>query len=305
MKKILPVFLPICILILLFTHPIQTTEGCAAGLLLWYSAVLPSLLPFLIVSSVMMKTGLFHSLTRLYAPVCTRIFRISESSCYAVLMGYLCGFPMGAKVIADLVRDQHISAEEGTYLLGFCNNVSPSFFINYVCLKHLGFTDVPWKLCLLFYALPLIYGIASRPFYHFSLPSQKEKKEQARPHRITFPILDACIMDSFATVTRIGGYLILFSILVQLLQILPLPESWILFSSACLELSCGIHRLSMLPASLQNLKLCGILSCASFGGLSICAQTCSVLHDTPLSIRSWLIGRIILTILTPLLLLLH
>ena len=44
---------------------------------------------------------------------------------------------MGAKVTADLVREQHISKEEGTYLLGFCNNVSPSFFINYICLKKL------------------------------------------------------------------------------------------------------------------------------------------------------------------------
>lgn len=302
LKKILSVFLPLGFLLLLFTHPVQATEGCSLGLTLWYTSVLPSLLPFLIVSSLMMKTGLFRYLNRLYAPLLCRIFRISEDGCYAVLMGFLCGFPMGAKVTADLVREQHISKEEGSYLLGFCNNVSPSFFINYICLKKLWFPEVPWKLCAFFYAMPLLYGFCSRPFYHFSVVGPANKK-QTSLHRIHFPMLDACMMDSFATVTRLGGYIILFSILVRMMQLLPLSNPVLVLISSLLEISCGIHQITALTGCPVRLMTALVCSCAAFGGFSICAQTSSVLHDTPLTIRSWLTGRIILALLTPALLL--
>ena len=272
------------------------------GLTLWYTSVLPSLLPFLIVSSLMMKTGLFRYLNRLYAPLLCRIFRISEDGCYAVLMGFLCGFPMGAKVTADLVREQHISREEGTYLLGFCNNVSPSFFINYICLKKLGCTKVPWVLCAFFYAMPLLYGICSRPFYHFPF-SDTTNKKQAPLHRLQFPMLDACMMDSFATVTKLGGYIVLFSILVRMMQLLPLPTPVSILISSLLEISCGIHQITALTGCSTRLMTAYACACASFGGFSIWAQTSSVLHDTTLTMRSWLTGRIILALLTPILLL--
>lgn len=303
MKKILSVFLPLCFLLLFFTHPVQTAEGCSLGLTLWYTSVLPSLLPFLIVSAMMVKTGLFRYLNRLYAPLFSKIFRISEDGCYAVLMGFLCGFPMGAKVTADLVREHHISKEEGTYLLGFCNNVSPSFFINYICLKKLGYQKVPWTLCLFFYSLPLLYGICSRPFYHFSAVHSFRKK-QPPLYRIHFPMLDACMMDSFATVAKLGGYIILFSILVRMAQLLPLPVTTSVLISSLLEISCGIHQITAQTAFPTRLMTAYACACAAFGGLSICAQTCSFLHDTPLNAYSWFTGRMILALLTPAFLLL-
>lgn len=102
-------------------------QGCTLGLTLWYTSVLPSLLPFFILSGLLIRTGAFRFLNRIFAPVLTRIFPVSSDGSYAILMGYLCGFPMGAKVIAELVAHQHISREEGSYLMVFCNNVSPAF----------------------------------------------------------------------------------------------------------------------------------------------------------------------------------
>lgn len=203
---------------------------------------------------------------------------------------------MGAKVTADLVREKHISTEEGNFLLGFCNNVSPAFFLNYVCLLKLNYREIPWLLVTGFYSIPLIYGLLSRSFYHF-LP-EPHTKRQASLHRLTIPMLDACIMDSFSTITRLGGYIMLFTIFVQFLKLLPLPAYILAFASAFLEISCGIHEiasLSGIPAFLQKALIC---MSAAFGGLCICAQTKSVLYGTKLSIRTWLIGRVITSLLT-------
>lgn len=298
MKKILFVLAVSGLLFLLFTRPASIAAGCSLGLTLWYTAVLPSLLPFLIFSNLLVRTGMFQYLNRIYAPFLQRIFHISEEGCYAVLIGFLCGFPMGAKVIADLVREKHISPQEGDYLLGFCNNVSPSFFLNYVCLLKIGFETVPWKLVLMFYALPVLYGIATRPFYHFPAPNKgMRQKRQASLHRLDFPMLDACIMDGFSTITRLGGYIMLFTILIQLLKLLPLSDTALAFLSALLEISCGIDRIAALSALHGTYRTTFLCTCAAFGGLCICAQTQSVLAGTPLRVKTWLQGRIILALL--------
>lgn len=305
MKKILFVILALGLLFLIFTHPAAVAAGCSLGLTLWYTAVLPSLLPFLIFSNLLVRTGIFRYLNRLYAPFLRRIFGISEEGCYAVLLGFLCGFPMGAKVIGDLVREQHISAEEGTYLLGFCNNVSPAFFLNYVCLLKAGYRTVPWKLILLFYSLPVLYGIATRPFFHFPrLRDGGRQKKQAPLHRLDFPMLDACIMDGFSTITRLGGYIMLFTIWIQFMKLLPLSDSALALLGAVLEISSGIDLIASLPTLQEPFRTAFLCTCAAFGGLCICAQTQSVLSGTPLRILTWLRGRIIIALLLLLILLL-
>lgn len=304
MKKILSLAAVSAVLFFLFTHPGHIAAGCSLGLTLWYTSVLPSLLPFLILSGLLMKTGLFHRMNRIYAPVLKRIFRISDEGCYAILVGFLCGFPMGAKVVADLVREKHISVREGTYLLGFCNNVSPAFFLNYICLMKLQFPEVPLRLVLGFYMIPICYGLITRPFYHFPADHGLINQKQTPLHRMDFPMLDVCIMDGFSTITKLGGYIILFTILVQLLKLLPISPAALAILSAILEISCGADLLSSLtglPAICRTALVCAF---AAFGGLCICAQTKSVLTDTPLRVTAWLIGRIVTALLTFLLLLL-
>lgn len=149
-------------------------QGCTLGLTLWYTSVLPSLLPFFILSGLLIRTGAFRFLNRIFSPVLTRIFPVSSDGSYAILMGYLCGFPMGAKVIAELVAHQHISREEGSYLMVFCNNVSPAFFVNYICIAKLGFTKVPPILFCVFYGVPLLYGYIYGRFFYQSTGFQPQ-----------------------------------------------------------------------------------------------------------------------------------
>ncbi len=293
MKKILFPALALTFTALLFTHPALAAAGCSLGLNLWYSSVLPSLLPFFIVSNLLVRTGLFRYLNRIYAPLVRRIFHISDEGCYAVVIGFLCGFPMGAKVIGDLVRDERISRQEGAYLLGFCNNVSPAFFLNYACLRKLGYLRVPWMLAGIFYLTPVLYGLFSRPFYHFV--SSGQTKKQASLQRLNFPMLDACIMDSFATVVRLGGYIILFAIFTQMLRLLPLRTHTLAFLCALLEISCGVHELSALTVHASLIRTALVCACASFGGLCIFAQTQSVLEGSNLSAIVWLRGRLFIT----------
>ena len=59
-------------------------------------------------------------------------FGLSPAGAYVLILGLLCGYPMGAKLAHDLYIDQQISRREGEYLLTFSCNASPAFIISYL-----------------------------------------------------------------------------------------------------------------------------------------------------------------------------
>ena len=80
---------------------------CCLGLELWYEKMVPVLLPFMILSGTLIRMGLVNSLIRPVYPLFEKIFRLSRPGIYVILMGFLCGFPMGARTIADFATDRN------------------------------------------------------------------------------------------------------------------------------------------------------------------------------------------------------
>lgn len=145
---------------LLLTYPKDSLSFSLTGLQLWFNRMIPTLLPFMILSGIMIRLNLTEPFVRLLKPLLNPILHISANGLYAVVIGFLCGFPMGAKVIADLYGCEKISRREASYLLAFCNNIGPVYFLSFV-LPTLGLSE---RLPYLFgmYGLPFLYGIFLR-----------------------------------------------------------------------------------------------------------------------------------------------
>jgi len=100
-------------------------------------------------------------------------------------------------------------------------------------------------------------------------------------------------MNGFEIVTRIGGYIILFSILAQMLK--DIGTGFALLKAmgmSLLEITTGISQLCSLNLAV-NKKIVLTAALASFGGLSAIAQTKSVLQDSRLSISSYIAVKIL------------
>ena len=110
---------------------------------------------------------------------------------------------------------------------------------------------------------------------------------------MNFKIIDTGIMDGFETLTRLGGYLMLFSMIASLLQKLPVPRVVTLILTGMVEITNGIAMLpdSGLPQSVQYVLA---VVYTAFGGLSGIAQTSSMIRDTPLSIKRYCIAKLLL-----------
>lgn len=300
--------LTIPILILFFSmlsFPQTVFTGASYGLVLWFRHVLPTLLPYMILINVLICTPALHWICRITSTFLCPLLGTSYYGTFAVLTGFLCGYPMGAKTASDLLDTQKISRSEASYLLSFCNNTSPAFILSYVVAQNMKERNlcIPFFLILTF--TPLMLSFIFRLFYR--LPESSCSFPQVTPGSFSNPsesisdsFLDRCILNAFESVIKVGGYMMMFSVLIQLLaSVLPNTIfSLLLYSS--LEISTGIRLLfSSALYTTEKIILCAFLT--SFGGWCCIAQTYSMISSSQLPILPYITAKLVTALVTSLL----
>lgn len=300
--------LTIPILILFFSmlsFPQTVFTGASYGLVLWFRHVLPTLLPYMILINVLICTPALHWICRITSTFLCPLLGTSYYGTFAVLTGFLCGYPMGAKTTSDLLNVNKISRSEASYLLSFCNNTSPAFILSYVVAPNMKERNlcIPFFLILTF--TPLMLSFIFRLFYR--LPESSCSFPQVTPGSFSNPsesfsdsFLDRCILNAFESVTKVGGYMMMFSVLIQLLaSVLPNTIfSLLLYSS--LEISTGIRLLfSSALYTTEKIILCAFLT--SFGGWCCIAQTYSMISSSQLPILPYITAKLVTALVTSLL----
>ena len=173
--------LPVLVLFLaMLFSPKAVFEGAESGLLLWFQVVFPTLFPFMLVSGLMLSGGGLVVISRIFGRLFSTLFATSPNGSFAVIAGFLCGYPMGAKVSADLVRSGRISRDEGAYLLSFCNNTSPIFIMNFIVWKTFDREELMIPTLLILIGVPAFLSLFFRRFYlkgRKKFPDLSDKKK--------------------------------------------------------------------------------------------------------------------------------
>lgn len=295
MKKSFSAVSAILILLLLLTHSSLSYEGACQGLLLWFQTVLPTLLPFMLCSSLIVKLGGIPLLIAPFRPLLTHVFKLSDNGCYILVSGLLCGYPMGAKTCSEFLDQGLLSPDEARYLLAVSNHPSPMFLLGYAAsgLTASSAVPAPTAVLLLSLYLPILpLSFLARKIYGFHPQSNTN-----RPDRTVQTSFDTIMMNSFEIMVKIGGYIMLFSILAAFIRQTPAISSFQkTFFLGLVEITTGIQAIkTALDSPLKELLL---TISAAFGGLSGLFQTKSVLGNPALSIRHYTLWKILHTALS-------
>lgn len=288
----------VAVLILLLLSPSLAFEGAKNGLSLWANVVLPTLLPFMICSNVIVALDAIHLLIFPVKRLLEQGLHLTAAGCYVLVSGLLCGYPMGARNVSDFLDAGKIQGNEARRLLAICNHPSPMFLLGYTAALLPAGIPV-WVLLLSVYApiLPLswlagkVYGTGDN-----AEPSYVGSRGVPRSPRLSF---DESLMDSAEVMVKIGGYIMLFSILA--LYITKLPISLPAAKAALLgfvEITTGLSAISQaVPGAAGGLM---ITAAVAFGGLSGIFQTKSVMKNAGLSIRHYVVWKAIHSLLSSL-----
>lgn len=289
MKKRLSILIIILFILFILIYPGDCVQAAADGLLLWYEHILPALLPFTIFSNILIQSGYLDDIVRAAAPVLNRMTFGHSHAAYPIAAGFLFGFPLGSKSSADLLRDGRLSAREADILCAMCNNISPVFVSSYLLAASLGLTRQTAVTYCILYLPSLVCGL----FLLGRQPSYLSTKNTASRSNLNFQIIDAGIMNGFETLLKLGGYIMLFSLLTRICMrlacghILPL-----MCLTGITEITNGIHIIAQSPFPM-TVRYPFIIGITAFGGLSGLAQTASMIKGTGISMRFYVRFRIV------------
>lgn len=286
--------LPVLVLFLaMLFSPKAVFEGAESGLLLWFQVVFPTLFPFMLVSGLMLSGGGLVVISRIFGRLFSTLFATSPNGSFAVIAGFLCGYPMGAKVSADLVRSGRISRDEGAYLLSFCNNTSPIFIMNFIVWKTFDREELMIPTLLILIGVPAFLSLFFRRFYlkgRKKFPDLSDKKKN-NVKLLNFEMLDSCLADSFESIVKVGLYIIFFSILIALPGKLSAGHPLLAGILPALEMTNGILMIHKAAPDL-TVSYPLILGLTSFGGFCSAAQTKCMLKAASLPILPYIIQKL-------------
>jgi sporulation integral membrane protein YlbJ len=327
------ILLLLSFLYLLF-FPSIALESVRSGLLLWYNSVLPVLFPFMFLCALLLKFDLLRQLPKGLTRPLQAVFGVSPRGAFAILTGFLCGFPMGAKITSDLQREGQISSREARYLYGFVNNLSPAFLMSYLASDQLGCPQYRFLFLADILGAALLYGLLTS--VSFRKASANDRIFSSDPHvsgsaacaaqslgaadhtfasspasaagfsnegrasdlSKVFSIIDDCILDTVHNTVKLGVYITLFQMIRDaFFTFVPTSHPVLLFLGASLEVTGGIHLLAASTLA-PGLKLILINALCAFGGFSALAQTISIAALSGKDLHYYIKSRVIITLLS-------
>jgi len=201
---------------------------------------------------------------------------------------------MGAKITSDLLDEGYISRKEGNYLLSFCNNTSPMFVISYIVLQNLRRPELGIISLGIMMASPVLLSFLFRRIW-FSREDSTKTISQGRlslpPQNFT-SALDFCIMNACETITKIGGYIIVFSIILELCRLLQINVFfWEMICLPSLEITGGVTAIckAELPFSARYIL---VMALSSFGGFCAIFQTQCMIQKHKLSMAAYILEKL-------------
>ena len=285
LKKSVQIFFFILLLYLLLTKPSLTLTYASQGLAIWYQSMVPSLLPMMILTGCMIKLNITTSFSKLIHPITKQLFHTSPNGSYALLMGFLCGFPMGAKIICELYSQNKLTKEEAQLLLPVCNNIGPIFMITYGLLS-INILNT-YTILILFYCIPLTYT--------FFLSRKKTFLNTANNQSLNCSFafaLDESITESATSILSLGGYLMFFNILLIIpTRLLNLDAKTQSLLSCLIEITNGLSYTTVFPPYVY-------LAMLQFGGFCCICQTLKYTLKTDLNFKKYFFHKLVLAGIT-------
>ena len=315
-RNILPfIFCLFTILLVIFSQ--ENLVATKSGLLLWANNVVPSLFPFFIATELLAYTNIISKLGKILNPIMRPLFNVPGCGAYALLMGIISGYPVGAKIVTNFRENGICSKEECERLLAFTNNSGPLFIIGTVGISMYRNSLIGVLLFITHLLACLTVGVAFR-FWKYNKSSHTHNNSFLKTNNLNVSfsnlgeVLSKSITSATSTILMIGGFVILFSVVLSILDntnIINVCSSLLNpifrlfgisndkftngFISGIVELTNGVKYISNIPYKAISTNLIISAFLLGFGGISILLQVFSITSKTDISIKPYIIGKIL------------
>lgn len=267
----------------LIMYPEQTAQGIRNGLVLLAENVIPSLFPFMVLSTYISSSSFVELLAKLFEKPSQKIFKTNGNAIIAVILGLIGGYPIGAKTAYEFYLSKRLTDNEVQRLFYWCVNPSPAFVITAVGTFMLSNYKSGVILYLSTVLSALFIGFGTRFFSNNETPSYKAPNKISRKNIF----LNSVSVGSDAMLS-ICGWVLTFSAIAVLADIFAPDEYTALFIKSILEVTTGCKY-----ATTYSLPLPLISAILGFGGFAVIFQIGTYMEKCHISIKTFLCIRVL------------
>jgi len=324
--QVLSTALAVLFVLLMITHPKEVFAGATTGLQTWWNIVFPALLPFFIASELLMSFGVVHFMGVLLEPIMRPLFNVPGTGSFVMAIGYTSGYPIGAMLTAKLRAQNMVSREEAERLVSFTNNSSPLFMLVAVAVGMFNMPALGYVIAGSHYLGNLTLGLLLR-FYRRGAAGKRAPAIPPRGNYVAGAfrelvrvlqaenrplgrIMGDAVRNAVNNLLNIGGFIILFAVIIRLLESLGFIEllaGWLSFflvplgfpveimpavASGLFEMTIGTKMAAQTEAQLLH-QLLAVAIILAWSGLSIHAQVVAMLSGTDIRMLLYILSRVV------------
>lgn len=319
------VWITAALIVVMLLYPQPILQAALTGVGIWWDVLFPALFPFFIITELLLSYGIVHFFGTLLDPLMRPLFRVPGIGGFVMAMGFASGYPVGARLTSQLYDQKLVNSEEGERLVAFTSTSDPIFLIGAVSIGFFHSVEIALILGLAHYSTGILIGLLMR-FYARKqamtpasgvqegslLLSAFRNMHRARleHHRPFGEMLQEAVLTALRLIFVIGGLVVFFSVLIEILtqtkilQSLGEGISRILhisgmpgeladaFINGLFEVTLGAKAAGAAGADLRY-RAAAAAFILSWAGLSVHAQIISLMSHTGMRYLPFLLARLL------------
>ncbi|MFR3079302.1 MAG: nucleoside recognition domain-containing protein [Intestinimonas butyriciproducens] len=296
----------LCATLSLMLYPQDSMSAAREGLMLCYNVIIPSLFPFFVLSALVVDLGLAGYIGRALEGFMRPLFNVPGACASAFVLGFVGGYPVGARTALSLYQKGMCTKTEAERLLSFCNNSGQAFILGVVGAGVFTSSRVGVLLYLAHAAASICVGL----FFRFYRRGKKGREARVSPkfeaERFTTAFTGA-VKNSFLSTLNICAFVVFFTVVIRLLFLsgalpalarllgvllspLGFTQEWAeRLLTGAIELSSGVWTLSGAGGMAGRMSMAAFM--LGWAGLSVHCQVLSFLGGSGLSVRTYIAGK--------------
>jgi sporulation integral membrane protein YlbJ len=329
-------YMAAAVALLILIYPKQSFDAALNGVAIWWDVLFPALFPFFVVSELMLGFGIVHFFGTLLDPMMRPVFRIPGSGGFVMAMGFAAGYPVGARLTSQLWDAKLINREESERLAAYTTTSDPIFLIGAVAVGFFHNAALAPVLAVAHYGGAVIVGLLMRFWGGRTTPKvmpipeigkrrvsiwrrafESMHKARISDGRPFGTLLIQGVQSGLRLIIVVGGLVVFFSVVIEVLTIagvIGLIQSFIAsvlsafnipgpLSAAIVngffEVTLGAKTAaaSFPGADLRSQAVVAAFV-LSWAGLSVHAQSMSLMHHMPVRYSSFFLARFVHALLS-------
>ena len=312
-----PVF---AIILCLFAK--ETSQVAKNAIYLCLDIVIPSLFPFFVLSRIIIPYITFFPCPKIIKRFIERVLYLPYYTIFIILLGFISGYPSGAKMARDMLEEKLIDSRQASKLLPMANNSNPLFIVGTIGAGLFKSVKLGVFLLLIHWVSGLtatiITGRLAFGKSHDNSARNGERHQEykkSNPTTISLPALIAASIEEAAILCiKVSGYIVFFAVISELLSLLGVFSLLagfftLLFTGSSntsvssefitailrglMEITTGAQAVNNLKSIQLNIQLAVVSIIFGFAGFSVHTQIMGIIKGTGCKYRVLFLGKLL------------